>query len=442
MRPDLDIAAMGGQVSAMSAETNQSLTVEAVIIGAGMAGLTLAHALAGAGIEVAVVDRTDPANFTDPAFDGRTTAIATGSANVLEGIGLWPELAPKSCPIDTIRVSDGDALMFLHFDHHEVGEDPLGYILENRDIRGPLLSAAATSQHIALLAPANIESVSRGPGGVSVRLDDAGNGEREVRARVIFACDGRGSSMRREARIPVTEWRYDQSSFVCTIAHARPHQNIAHERFLPGGPFAILPMRDPDTPVKTASGDLRHAASIVWSESNDLVPAIRGFDDDAFTAELAQRIGGFLGEIALASPRWVHPLGLSHAARYTDQRLALVGDAAHGIHPIAGQGLNMGIRDVAALAEVVVDARRLGLDYGMLPTLQRYERWRRVDNVALMAVMNGLNQLFSNDIGPVRLARDLGMAAVNKMPGLKRIFMQHAMGTVGSLPRLLRGEAL
>tara|TARA_R110002110_G_scaffold415612_3_gene651914 strand:- start:116296 stop:117630 length:1335 start_codon:yes stop_codon:yes gene_type:complete len=432
----LDIAALAGQVSEMSAPENQ--TVEAVIVGAGMAGLTLAHALASAGIDVAVVDRTDPASFTDPAFDGRTTAIATGSANVLEGTGLWPELAPKSCPIDTIRVSDGDALMFLHFDHHEVGDAPLGYILENRDIRGPLLAAAATSPHIALCAPANVEAVTRGAGGVSVRLD----GDREIRARVIFACDGRGSSLRREARIPVTEWRYDQSSFVCTIAHERPHQNIAHERFLPGGPFAILPMRDLDSPISTASGELRHAASIVWSESNDLVPAIRGFDDDAFTAQLSQRVGGFLGEIALASPRWVHPLGLSHATRYTDQRLALVGDAAHAIHPIAGQGLNMGIRDVAALAEVIVDARRLGRDIGDPDILADYERWRRFDNMLLAVVTDTLTRLFSNDIAPVRAARDLGLGIVNAIPAARKFSMRHAMGVVGDLPRLVRGEAL
>jgi 2-octaprenyl-6-methoxyphenol hydroxylase len=420
----------------------QTQTIEAVIVGAGMVGMTLAHALASAGIEVAVVDRSDPANFTDAAFDGRTTAIATGSANVLAGIGLWPVLAPKSCPINTIRVSDGDSLMFMHFDHQEVGDDPMGYILENRDIRGALLTAAAASANIEMIAPASIGAVSRNTGGVLVELEDGGGRAREIRARVIFACDGRGSSMRQAARIPVTEWRYDQSSFVCSIAHERPHRNIAHERFLPGGPFAILPMRDLDTPIKVASGELRHAASIVWSESNDLVPAIKGFSDDAFTAELAQRVGGFLGEIALASPRWAHPLGLSHAARYTDQRLALVGDAAHGIHPIAGQGLNMGIRDVAALAEVVVDARRLGRDIGDPDILADYERWRRFDNMLLAVVTDNLLRLFSNDIAPLRAARDLGLGIVNAIPAARKFSMRHAMGVVGDLPRLVRGEAL
>lgn len=432
----LDFAVAAGQVPAMSA--NQTQTVEAVIVGAGMAGLTLAHALASAGIEVAVVDRADPASFTDAAFDGRTTAIADGSARVLDGIGLWRDLAPKACPIDTIRVSDGDSLMFLHFDHAEVGDDALGHILENRDIRGLLLARAAEAAHIAMMAPATIETVTRSRGGATVTLTDG----RSVRARVVLACDGRGSTLRREAGIPVTEWRYDQSSFVCTIAHKHSHQNIAHERFLPGGPFAILPMRDLEKPIKTASGELRHAASIVWSEANDLVPAIKGFDDDAFTDALGRRVGGFLGEIALASPRWVHPLGLSHATRYTDERLALVGDAAHAIHPIAGQGLNMGIRDVAALAEVLVDARRLGRDIGDPDILADYERWRRFDNMLLAVVTDNLTRLFSNDIAPVRAARDLGLGIVNAIPAARKFSMRHAMGVVGDLPRLVRGEAL
>ncbi|MBO21717.1 MAG: 2-octaprenyl-6-methoxyphenyl hydroxylase [Rhodospirillaceae bacterium] len=413
-------------------------TVEAVIVGAGMVGLTLAQALACAGIEVAVIDRTDPASFTDAAFDGRTSAVAAASARVLDGIGLWRDLAPRACPIDTIRVSDGDALMFLHFDHAEVGADPLGHILENRDIRGSLLEKAAASPRIAIYAPANIEVTTRDRGGATIALDDG----RAIRARVILACDGRGSGYRRAAGIPAAEWRYDQSSFVCAIAHERPHGNIAHERFLPGGPFAILPLHDLEEPVAGPAGPLRHASSIVWSEGNNLVPAIRDFDDDSFTAELAQRIGGFLGDIALAGPRWVHPLGLSHAIRYIDQRLALVGDAAHAIHPIAGQGLNMGIRDVAALAEVIVDARRLGRDIGDPDILADYERWRRFDNMLLAVVTDNLTRLFSNDIAPVRVARDLGMGVVNATPAARRFSMRHAMGLVGDLPRLVRGEAL
>lgn len=418
----------------MSASDSETITAEAVVVGAGLAGLMLAHTLASAGIEVAVVDRADPAAMSDAAFDGRTTAIATGSVNVLEGVGLWSDLAPNASPIEKIRVSDGDSLLFLHYDHQEIGDDPMGYIVENRDLRAPLLARATAVARVELLAPAEIEVVERGASGVSIRLADG----RRVRARVVFACDGRASTLRREAGIPVTEWRYDQSSFVCNIAHERSHGNIAHERFLPGGPFAILPLNDADAP----KSGLRHRASIVWSEANDLVPAIRDFDDAAFMAELSQRVGGFLGEIALDSPRWVHPLGLSHATRYIDERLALVGDAAHAIHPIAGQGLNMGIRDIAALAELVVDARRLGRDIGDPDILADYERWRRFDNMLLAVVTDGLTRLFSNDIKPLRVGRDLGLAAVNATPPLRRFFMRHAMGVVGDLPRLVRGEAL
>ena len=237
-------------------------------------------------IEVAVIDHADPKTFTETAFDGRTTAVAEGSVRVLEGIGLWQDLKAEACPIETIRVSDGDALMFLHFDHTEVGDDPLGHILENRDFRGSLLAKADSAAHIAIYAPASIKMTARDHGGANVTLDDG----RIIRARVILACDGRGSRLRADAGIPVTEWRYNQSSFVSNIAHQHPHQNIAHERFLPGGPFAILPMRDLAVSVEGASGRLCHTASIVWSEDNDLVPAIRAFDDAAFTAALAERI--------------------------------------------------------------------------------------------------------------------------------------------------------
>lgn len=403
--------------------------VEALIVGGGLVGLTLGSALAGAGLPVAVVDRVDPAATVAPEFDGRATAIANGSARVLQGIGLWERLADHASAINDIRVSDGDSLLFLHYDHREIGDEPLGHIIENRHLRLAMYEHVKSLPSLNLLAPMEIVTIERTSAGVVAELSDG----RQIRARLLLACDGRNSSVRSEAGIGVTQWRYNQTSIVCAVYHDRPHNNVAHERFLPGGPFAILPMTD-------ANG--RHRSAIVWSDHDDLVSAMMALDETEFVAELAPRFGDILGDLELAGPRWSHPLGLSHAQRYVDQRLALVGDAAHAIHPIAGQGLNMGIRDIAALAEVLIDARRLGRDIGTPDILVEYERWRRFDNMVLAVVTDVMNRLFSNDITPLRVAREVGLGTVNRIAPLRRNFMRHAMGTVGDLPRLVRGEAL
>jgi 2-octaprenyl-6-methoxyphenol hydroxylase len=250
-----------------------------------------------------------------------------------------------------------------------------------------------------------------------------------VRADLVVAADGRNSMLRRDAGIRTASWRYGQTGIVCTVEHERPHRGIAQERFLPAGPFAILPLTG-------------NRSSLVWTERADLAPAMLALDEADFTGEVATRFGDHLRTLRVVGPRWSYPLALLHAERYVDRRLALVGDAAHVMHPIAGQGLNLGLRDVAALAEVLTDTRRLGLDLGTAPVLAGYQRWRRVDAVTLLAVTDGLNRLFSNDLAPVRLARDLGLAAVNRLPPVKRFFMRHARGTVGKLPRLLQGDAL
>ena len=405
--------------------TAETIETEVLVVGAGMVGLTLATALAGAGVGVALVDRADPASVVDAGFDGRVSAIAYGSRRVLEAIGLWPALGPQAEPILEIRVSDGDSPLFLHYDHAELGDQPLGHMVENRHIRRALFDLAAARDDLRLLAPSAIETVTRGTGGVAARLADG----REVRARLVVAADGRDSALRRAAGINVTAWRYPQTGIVCTVAHERPHRGIAHERFLPAGPFAILPM----------TGD---RSSLVWTERATLAPAMMALDDDAFGAEVARRFGDFLGDLEVVGPRWSYPLSLVHAERYVDTRLALIGDAAHAIHPIAGQGLNLGLRDVAALAEVLVDARRLGLDIGASDVLERYQRRRRFDSVVLAAATDGLNRLFSTDDPAITLARGLGLAAVNRAAPLKRLFMRHAMGVVGALPRLARGERL
>ncbi len=405
--------------------TRETIDAEVLIVGGGMAGLSLGCALAGAGVEVALVDREAPEALTDPGFDGRVSSIAHGSQRALAAIGVWDALADHAQPILEIRVSDGESPLFLHYDHRDVGEAPVGHIVENRRIRRALFAAAARLDRLRVLAPRRVVALERGAGGVDARLDGGGR----VRARLAVAADGRNSAVRRAAGIPVTAWRYRQTGIVCTVAHERPHRGIAHERFLPAGPFAILPM----------TGD---RSSLVWTERADLAPAIVALDEAEFRAEMADRFGDFLGRLEVIGPRWSYPLSLLHAERYVARRLALVGDAAHAIHPIAGQGLNLGLRDVAALAEVLIDARRLGLDLGAGDVLARYQRWRRFDTLVLVAVTDGLNRLVSNDVAPLRLARDLGLAAVNRVTPLKRLFMRHAMGTLGDLPRLVRGEPL
>ncbi len=398
---------------------------DVLIVGGGMVGLTLAAALGGAGLMVRVVDRTPVAATTEPEFDGRASAIAAGSREVLDAIGAWPAMAAHAGPILEIRVSDGASPLFLHYDHDELGVGPLGHIVENRHIRRALLDRLAALERVRVIGGREVVAIDRGALGAEARLDD---GQR-LAARLIVAADGRDSPVRQGAGIGVTAWRYDQAGIVCTVAHARPHRGIAQERFLPSGPFAILPMTG-------------NRSSIVWTERADLAPRLLALDDAGFADELARRFGDYLGDLRVVGPRFSYKLSLLHAERYVDHRLALIGDAAHAMHPIAGQGFNIGIRDVAALAEVVVDALRLGLDPGATTVLERYQRWRRFDNTVMLALTDGLNRLFSNGIAPLRLARDAGLAAVDKLPALKRVLMRHAMGQVGELPRLVRGQPL
>ena len=403
---------------------------DVLIVGGGVTGLSLSCALAGAGLRVVLVDRMDPAALVAPSYDGRTTAVAFGSQRILEAIGVWGGVSGVACPIDDIRVSDGDSPLFLHYDHRQVGDVPFGYIVENRHLRQALLSRAAMLENLSIHAPASVVALDRGVHRVSARLDDGC----EIVCALVAGSDGRNSKLRQDARIPVAAWRYKQKSIVCTALHARPHRNVAHERFLPAGPFAILPMND--------DADGRHRSSIVWTEDKDVAPVLVALDEADFVGELEQRFGDFLGDLAVAGGRWCYDLGLMHAASYTAQRLVLLGDAAHVIHPIAGQGLNLGWRDVAVLAEILVDAHRLGLDLGAASVLDRYERWRRFDNTTLAVVTDIMNRLFSNDIPLLRVARDLGLAVVDRLQPLKRQFMRHAMGIVGELPRLARGEPL
>ena len=401
------------------------IVADVAVVGAGMVGLVFGCALARAGLRAVLIDRVAPETAVAAEFDGRASAIAYASQRMLDSVGLWHRIAPRAQPILEIRVSDGASPLFLHFDHADLGAAPLGYLVENRDIRAALHAARGRLPDLTLIAPAAITNIERGAGHARITLSDG----RTVRAQLVVAADGVRSPTREAAGMRTVGWRYKQTGIVCTVAHTAPHRGIAHERFLPSGPFAILPL----------IGD---RSSLVWTERSDLAPAMMELDDAAFEAEVRARLGDFLGEITVTGPRWSYPLALHHALTYVSHRLALIGDAAHGVHPIAGQGLNMGLRDAAALAERLVDARRLGRDLGEADVLTSFERWRRFDNTVLLAVTDGLNRLFSNSIPPVRLARDVGLAAVDRAGPLKRLFMGHARGTVGTLPRLLRGDRL
>lgn len=400
------------------------------IVGGGLVGASLACALASGGLRVALLDREDPSAQEDTGYDGRASAIAFGSAQVLKGVGIWPHLVRDASPIWDIRVVDGHVLdgispLFLHYDHSEIGDDPFGYIVENVKTRTALHQRCDELETLSVFAPVTVTGIEAGVGTAQISLEN----EDPLDVSVVIAADGKFSTVRGWAGINVAGWAYDQTSIVCTVQHADPHGGVAVELFLPGGPFAMLPMTD-------------NRSNIVWSEKTDLAKAYMALDDDAFLAELRERFGDWLGDVALTGPRFAFPLSLQHASTYVGDRLALIGDAAHSIHPIAGQGLNMGLRDVAALAEVLVDANRLGLDLGAPSVLKEYESWRRFDNVLLAAVTDGLTRLFSNDMPPLRVARDVGLSIVNRTTPVKKLLMRHAMGVVGELPRLIRGDAL
>ena len=397
---------------------------DVVVVGGGMVGLSLSLGLARAGVPVALVERARLSDMAAAHFDGRGSAIAAGSRRILDGLGLWDGVADQAEPILEIRVADGTSPLFLHYDHKEIGDGPLGWIVENAVTRRAL-AAAADPSSLRIFDGTELAGCVFGEDAAVLVLADG----QSVTGRLVVAADGRDSPLRDAAGIDAVRWRYPQTGIVCSVHHEVPHHGIAEEHFLPAGPFAILPMTE-------------NRSSIVWTERNDLAPDILALNDEAFAEELRRRFGGFLGRIDVGPTRWSYPLSVVHSKRYIAPRLALAGDSAHAIHPIAGQGFNIGLRDVAALAEVIMDTLRLGLDPGTMAALERYERWRKPDNMMMIGVTDILNRLFSNDITPVRIARDIGLAAVDQMPPLKKVFMRHAMGLIGDLPRLTRGEPL
>jgi len=398
-----------------------------IIIGGGLIGPALALASVSSGIRVAVVDRVAAERRAEPGFDGRAYAIAFGSARLLQALGVWAAIEKNAQEIRDIHVGEGipGGVPLLHFDPRELDEGRAGWIVEDRWLRGALLAAMDAAEGITQLAPVEVAGIAYDGAGATVRLAD----HRALSAPLVVACDGRRSPVAEAAGIRRLRWGYEQTGLVNAIAHELPHNGMAHQSFFPGGPFAVLPL----------PGD---RSSLVWSERTAEADRLQGLDVAAFTAEIAARIGPRLGRIELAGRRWAYPLDLTLAERYVAPRLALAGDAAHGIHPIAGQGLNIGLRDVAALAEVLVEAARIGEDVGAANVLERYQRWRRFDATSLALGMDALNRLFSNDNPALRLARDTGLGAVNRLASLRRAFMREAAGVEGDVPRLLRGQAL
>lgn len=399
--------------------------VDVIVVGGGLTGLALGAALGRAEVAVLVVERQPIPRLLATTYDGRVTAIARGSKLLLEAIGVWPHLMAQAEPIRDIVVGERGSPATVHYDHHEVGGEPLGWIAENRHIREALLARLQGLPAVRLAAPATVAELERDAAQVRLRLADG----RVFGAALVAAAEGKESPTRAAAGIGVRRWDYAQTGIVATLRHALPHRGLALERFFPDGPFARLPMRG-------------NRSSIVWALRSDRAALVTALDDRGFLGEVAERLGDELGELSLEGPRWSYPLSLLWADRYVDRRLVLVGDAARGIHPIAGQGWNLALRDVATLAELVVDRVRVGLDPGDASALERYAAWRRFDSLVLVAVTDGINRLFANDLLPLQLVRNLGLAVVERLPVVKRFFMRHAMGLVGELPRLMRGEPL
>ena len=398
---------------------------DVVIVGGGLNGPALALALAQSGFSVIVIDSLPVDTRTDPAFDGRSYALALTSRRLLQAIGIWGAVSADAQPMLKIKVTDGRAgegpgPWMLHFDHAEIEEGPMGHMVEDRHLRRALLNGLQAGGITHLAGTTVVSQVVDG-GGVSVGLADG----RRLRSRIVVGADGRSSGTAQRAGIRRMGWGYDQTAIVCAVAHDLPHHGIAHQFFMPYGPLAILPLTG-------------NRSSVVWSERTARVAQIMALDDAGFLEALRPAFGSFLGQIALVGARFTYPLGLTLAQSLIAPRVALIGDAAHGVHPIAGQGLNAGLRDVAALAEVLSDARKRGEDIGSEAVLIRFQQWRRFDTTTLAIATDTFNRLFSNDNPLLRAARDLGMGLVNAIPALRRGAIREAAGLSGDLPRLMR----
>lgn len=402
-----------------------------LIAGGGLNGPALALALAQGGLRVTVIDARPAPARAEAGFDGRAYALAIASRRLLTMIGIWRQVGDLAQPIHRIKASDGlagqgPAPFFLTFDAAEIEEGPMGFLLEDRHLYAAFLAAMTAHPNVTLLSGETVTDQDVAANGVTVTLASG----RSLSGRLLVGCDGRGSGTATRAGIRRVGWGYGQTALVTAIHHEKDHGGTAHQFFMPEGPLAILPLKG------------GHHSSIVWSETDENAARIQALPDDQYLQALRPRFGDFLGDIALAGDRFTYPLSLSLAERFIAPRVALVGDAAHGVHPIAGQGLNLGLRDVAALAQTVIEAHRRGEDIGSQTTLEAYQRWRRFDSTTLALGMDTVNRLFSNDNPLLRAGRDLGLGIVNALPGLRRRFIRQAAGLQGDLPRLLAGKPI
>jgi len=397
---------------------------DVIIFGGGLVGLALAAALDSSGLSSIVIDPADPEPRTDASFDGRTSAVSSSSMRMLTAIGVADHLPETGCPIRRIAVADGLEPGALHFDPDD--DEPLGFMHENRNLRAALHARTAAGKNIWPMWKSRVLGVNRDDAGVVVSLEDG----RTLSAPILVAADGRNSRTREAAGINVARWKYDHQAIVSVLRHQREHEHVAYEIFYPSGPFALLPMND------DAAG---HRSAIVWSVPNEDAAGWLSLSDADFAAEAQAAMGGFLGKVEMLAPRSSFPLGFHHAAQIAAQRLALVGDAAHAIHPIAGQGLNLGFRDVAALAEVLVEGARLGLDPGDRQLLDRYQRWRSLDALSVAFATDTLTRIYGIRGKTASAVRRFGMGLVGRISPLRNRLMREARGTSGELPLLLRG---
>ncbi|MFU8863407.1 MAG: UbiH/UbiF/VisC/COQ6 family ubiquinone biosynthesis hydroxylase [Rhodobacterales bacterium] len=399
-----------------------------LIVGGGLNGPVLALALARSGLTSTVIDAQPAEVLAADGFDGRSYALALASVRLLRRLGLWDALESDAQPMLEIKVSDGRAgegplsPFHLHFDHAEIEEGPMGHMVQDRHLRRAVLAALDADARITRLNGDSVVAQESGAQGVTVTLASG----KTLTGRILVGADGRKSGTAERAGITRTGWDYGQTALVCAIEHTLPHHGVAHQFFMPPGPLAILPLTG-------------NRSSIVWSETHANAAAFNALSDEDYLTMLRPRFGDFLGEIKLAGARYTYPLNLTLANSFIAPRLALVGDAAHGVHPIAGQGLNAGLRDIAALAHVLSDARQRGEDIAALPVLERYQQWRRFDTATLAVATDLTNKIFASDNPLLRLGRDIGMGIVNAVPGLRRSFIREAAGLTGELPDLMRG---